>query len=106
MFSSLRITRITPFTSTFRALNVSKTSRSFTTTTPFNMPENLKQSEVDAQTDPSVAKQYDNESSAEEKFKDLYAIADGIKIGMLSTYRQGTGVCIPATVSTPTIHPD
>ncbi|SMR43443.1 unnamed protein product [Zymoseptoria tritici ST99CH_1A5] len=91
MFSSLRITRITPFTSTFRALNVSKTSRSFTTTTPSNMPENLKQSEVDAQTDPSVAKQYDNESSAEEKFKDLYAIADGIKIGMLSTYRQGTG---------------
>ena len=32
------------------------------------MPDQLTKQEVDTKTDPSVAKQYDNESSSEQKF--------------------------------------
>ena len=55
------------------------------------MPESLKASEVNSQTDPSVAKQYDNETPTHEQFNDLYAIVDAKKIGLLNTYRNGTG---------------
>jgi len=55
------------------------------------MPEQLKQSEVNSQTDPSVSKQLDTEASLETKTKDLYAIVDGLKIGILGTYRPGVG---------------
>ena len=56
------------------------------------MPEQLKQSEVNSKTDPSVSKQLDTESSLETKTKDLYEIVDGLKIGILGTYRPGVGV--------------
>jgi hypothetical protein len=59
------------------------------------MPEQLKQSEVNSQTDPSVSKQLDTEASLETKTKDLYAIVDGLKIGILGTYRPGVGVSFP-----------
>ena len=55
------------------------------------MPEALKQSEIDSQTDPSVAKQYDNETPKDEQWKDLYNIIDKKNITMLSTYRDGVG---------------
>ncbi|KAM0717473.1 hypothetical protein Q7P37_007325 [Cladosporium fusiforme] len=55
------------------------------------MPEPLKPEEVNSQTDPSVSKQLDTEASLETKTKDLYAIVDGLKIGMLGTYRPGIG---------------
>ena len=55
------------------------------------MPEQLKASEVNSQTDPSVAKQYDSETPTHEQFSDLYAIVDAKKIGLLNTYRNGTG---------------
>lgn len=58
------------------------------------MPEPLKPEEVNSKTDPSVAKQYDTESSLETKTKDLYAIVDGLKIGILGTYRPGVGVSL------------
>lgn len=56
------------------------------------MPEQLKAEEVNSKTDPSVSKQYDTESSLETKTKDLYSIVDGLKIGILGTYRPGVGV--------------
>lgn len=56
------------------------------------MPEQLKQSEVDKGQDPTVAKQFDNETLAGPKFEDFYAIADKLKIAMLGTLREGTGV--------------
>jgi hypothetical protein len=59
------------------------------------MPEQLKQSEVNSKTDPSVSKQFDTEASLETKTKDLYAIVDGLKIGILGTYRPGVGVSSP-----------
>lgn len=55
------------------------------------MPEPLKASEVDSKTDPTVAKQYDSSASPEQKFNDLYGIIDKMKIGLLGTYRNGTG---------------
>merc|ERR1712129_517972 len=55
------------------------------------MPEQLKAEEVNSKTDPSVAKQLDNDVSSEKKFEDFYAIADKLKIGLLGTLRDGTG---------------
>jgi hypothetical protein len=55
------------------------------------MPEDLKASEVNSETDPSVAKQYDRDTPIHEQFDDLYAIVDDKKIGLLNTYRNGTG---------------
>jgi hypothetical protein len=59
------------------------------------MPESLKKEEVERKVDPSVAKQLDTESSLETKTKDLYDIVDGLKIGILGTYRPGVGVSQP-----------
>jgi hypothetical protein len=58
------------------------------------MPEKLTQQEVDNKVDPSVSKQYDSEVSREESLKDFYAIADGLKIAMLGTFRPGIGVSV------------
>ncbi|KAK3677148.1 hypothetical protein LTR78_002686 [Recurvomyces mirabilis] len=55
------------------------------------MPEQLTHEEVQKGQDPSVVKQYDDKTGTEEKFEDLYKIADGQKIGMLGTYRNGIG---------------
>jgi len=55
------------------------------------MPEELKQHEIDSKTDPSVAKQYDDKAPMSEQFSDLYSIIDSKKVGLLNTYRKGTG---------------
>lgn len=55
------------------------------------MPEPLTQQDVKSKTDPSVAKQWDDEVPLDLKFKDMYAIADKIKVGLLITQRQGLG---------------
>ncbi|KAK3686454.1 hypothetical protein LTR37_019804 [Vermiconidia calcicola] len=53
------------------------------------MPEQLKKSEVDM--DPTVAKQYDDETPTQQKFDDFAAMADGLKIGLMGTLRDGIG---------------
>ncbi|PVH97710.1 hypothetical protein DM02DRAFT_684490 [Periconia macrospinosa] len=55
------------------------------------MPENLKPEEVNSQTDPSVAKQYDNETSKVKQVEDFYKLVDENKISMLNAYRKGVG---------------
>lgn len=65
--------------------------RSFSNTRKFNMPETLHASEVNSRTDPSVAKQYDNETPKDQQVKEFFEIADGQKICMLNTYRKGVG---------------
>ena len=55
------------------------------------MPETLHQSEIDSQTDPSVSKQYDNETPKNQQIKELYEMVDSKKIGILNTYRNGIG---------------
>ncbi|KAF2144385.1 uncharacterized protein K452DRAFT_284699 [Aplosporella prunicola CBS 121167] len=55
------------------------------------MPDTLTKSEINSQTDPSVAKQYDNSAPKDEQIKDYYSIVDGLKVGLLGTYRDGVG---------------
>jgi abnormal spindle-like microcephaly-associated protein len=55
------------------------------------MPSDLKTSDINSQTDPSVARQYDDETPKDQQMKQFYEMCDGKKICMLSTYRKGTG---------------
>ena len=55
------------------------------------MPDQLKSSEVNSQNDPSVAKQYDNETDKTKQIEDFFKLADDKKIGILNTYRNGVG---------------
>jgi len=55
------------------------------------MPSNLTKGEIDSKTDPSVAKQYDTETSKVEQINDFYKMVDENKISMLNTYRNGVG---------------
>jgi hypothetical protein len=55
------------------------------------MPDQLKASEVNSKTDPSVAKQYDSETDKVTQIKDFFSLADDKKIGILNTYRNGVG---------------
>ncbi len=70
------------------------------------MPEELKKSEVTSQTDPSVAKQYDNETPTHEQFNDFYSIVDDKKIGILNTYRNGTGAVGRSMATAKRVGPD
>ncbi|GAB7365838.1 hypothetical protein MBLNU230_g7170t1 [Neophaeotheca triangularis] len=55
------------------------------------MPEKLTAQEINSETDPSVAKQFDDETSTDQKFKDFYSQADEQKVCLMSTYRSGVG---------------
>lgn len=55
------------------------------------MPESLKASEVNKENDPSVTKQYDNETPKDQQWKEFYDLVDDKKISILSTFRKGTG---------------
>lgn len=68
-----------------------KLARPFSATTVPKMPEQPKHQEINSETDPSVAKQYDNKTPKDEQWKDLYKIIDGKNISMLNTYRKSTG---------------
>jgi general stress protein 26 len=59
------------------------------------MPETLTKGEVDSKTDPSVAKQYDNETPKDKQIQQFYEMVDGKKIGILNTYRNGIGELPP-----------
>lgn len=75
-----------------RAPAVPQPFRQFASFTAARMPEPLKKEEVEKGQDPSVVKQYDDSTGTEQKFEDMYKIADKLKIGMLGTYRSGVGV--------------
>jgi len=55
------------------------------------MPEQPTTSEINSKTDPSVSKQYDNETPKVQQWKELYELIDSDKITLLNTYRKGTG---------------
>ena len=55
------------------------------------MPETLTKSEVDNKVDPSVSKQYDNETPKDQQIEEFFKLADGKMICMLNTYRNGVG---------------
>lgn len=68
-----------------------RTTRPFTTTHTFNMPDSLKSSEVSSKTDPSVAKQFDEETPMHKQFEDFYGVVDKLKVGLLTTLRKDVG---------------
>lgn len=55
------------------------------------MPQPLTSDEIDQKVDPSVSKQWDDESPKEEQIQDYYKIVDGLKAGLLTTIRPGIG---------------
>lgn len=62
------------------------------------MPEPVKSEDINAQNDPSVARQWDDKTPMEQKFEELYKICDDLKVGLLGTYRKNIGVRIPLHV--------
>lgn len=55
------------------------------------MPEPLKASDVAAGKDPSVAKQFDTETPVDKQISDFFGVVDKLKVGLLTTQRQGLG---------------
>ena len=56
-------------------------------------------SEIEKGQDPTVNKQWDDETPLEKRFEDFAAIADGLKIGMMGTLRNGVGVRADSNLS-------
>ncbi|KAI5207233.1 blue light-inducible protein-like protein Bli-3 [Aureobasidium subglaciale] len=54
------------------------------------MPSDVKQQDITEKNDPSVMRQWD-EPDFSTKFEEFYKIVDGLKIGLLGTYRPGVG---------------
>ncbi|KAL8797278.1 MAG: hypothetical protein Q9195_000431 [Heterodermia aff. obscurata] len=55
------------------------------------MPQPLKAEDIDSKTDPTVARQWDDETPKKEQVDDFYKIVDSLKTGLLSTNRPGVG---------------
>ena len=69
----------------------SRIYRSLTTTPPIKMPEPLKAEHIDSKTDPTVANQWDSETPKPQQIEEFYKTVDGMKIGLLTTIRDGIG---------------
>jgi abnormal spindle-like microcephaly-associated protein len=59
------------------------------------MPEHLTHGEVNSKTDPSVAKQYDDETPKDQQIEEFFNLIDGNKVSMFNTYRNGVGKLCP-----------
>ncbi len=55
------------------------------------MPQPLSVDEVNSKTNPSVSKQYDNETPKDQQFQEFYKMVDSLKVGLLTTIRDGIG---------------
>lgn len=55
------------------------------------MPEPLTSEEINSKTDPSVAKQWDDETPKKDQIEDFYKMADSLGVCLLATNRPGVG---------------
>lgn len=55
------------------------------------MPQALNANEVSSKTDPSVSKQYDNDTPKDQQVQDFYKTVDSLKTSLLTTIRPGIG---------------
>ena len=55
------------------------------------MPQPLKAEDIDSKTDPTVARQWDDETPKKEQIDAFYKIVDSIGTGLLCTNRPGVG---------------
>lgn len=62
------------------------------------MPEQLKESEVQKGQDPTVTKQWDDETPLDKRFEDFGTIADKLGVCLLGTARKDIGVCAGSSV--------
>lgn len=65
--------------------------RLFSSSTAKKKPEDLTKSEINSQTDPSVAKQYDDEIPKDKQVREFFELVDGNKVVLLNTHRKGVG---------------
>ncbi|MCJ1428909.1 hypothetical protein MMC29_006820 [Sticta canariensis] len=55
------------------------------------MPQALTAAEVNSKTDPSVSKQYDNDTPKDQQVQDFYKTVDSLKTSLLTTIRPSIG---------------
>lgn len=55
------------------------------------MPQALNADEVNSKTDPSVSKQYDNDTPKDQQVQDFYKTVDSLKTSLLTTIRRNVG---------------
>ncbi|KAI1267709.1 hypothetical protein F5Y18DRAFT_378617 [Xylariaceae sp. FL1019] len=89
-----------------RILPLSSQTRNFSTTRLARMPEKLTKSEVTSETDPSVAKQYDNETPLHQQFTEFYDLQKDVKIVLLTTLRPNIGPVSRAMAVAKRVGPD
>ena len=68
------------------------------------MPQPITDNDVP--TDPSVTKQWDNETPKKQQFEELYKIADGLKVSLLGTYRADVGPVFRSMAIAKRVGPD
>jgi hypothetical protein len=90
-FSLIRKTLLTTTTRQSPRLFLHNTHRTFTTTAPFKMPENLSKGTVDQKNDASTEAQWDTTTPVHQQFEELYGIVDKLKISLMTTIRPGVG---------------
>ena len=84
---------LSSFKSTFKqpGFIFQQTTRLYHPSSTYKMPEQLTQQEVSSKTDPSVSKQYDDETPKSQQITEFYNFVDGKKIGLLTTIRPDIG---------------
>lgn len=75
------------------------TSRQFTSSRLVRMAASVDDNSVTSHEDPSVSKQYDNETPIPEQIEDFYKLADANRISLLITNRKGDTVSRAMAVS-------
>ncbi|MCJ1263565.1 hypothetical protein MMC22_003435 [Lobaria immixta] len=70
------------------------------------MPQALKADEINSKTDPTVSKQYDNETPKDQQVQDFYKTVDSLKTSLLTTIRPGIGPVARSMAVAKRIGPD
>lgn len=70
------------------------------------MPQALTADEVNSKTDPSVSKQYDNDTPNDQQVQDFYKTVDSLKTSLLTTIRTGVGPVARSMAVAKRIGPD
>ncbi|KAL9131013.1 MAG: hypothetical protein Q9217_000955 [Psora testacea] len=70
------------------------------------MPEPLKPEDVNSKTDPSVSKQWDDTTPKKQQIEEFYKIVDSMKVGLLTTIRDGIGPVSRSMVVAKRVGPD
>ena len=65
--------------------------RTFIATPLRKMPNPLKAEDVKSETDPTIAQSWDTETPKKQQIEEFYKTVDGMKIGLLTTIRDGLG---------------